>query len=161
MKTSLLGLHAPSARQQLRRFAPTKLGILSQDVLREFQKTLKEKVDDHSSFIDSIRASREDALDSGFPELKDGGMRDGGRNDDNDLLVENSKNERAKALHALRRVENDLRGKMRSSSLLPFGKCTKPGCGEWIEAERLKTLPDEPICLAHCGCVGEQGPHRN
>lgn len=136
---------------------PTELGILTEEVLQKYLRTLKEKAEEHSSFIQEFRKDQE--LE--FPEIKDGGMRDGGRMDDSFRVAQASEHELAKATYAIRRIENDLRGQRRNRSLLPFGKCAKPGCDQWIEEGRLEALPDEPVCLAHCGCVSNGKTHRN
>jgi hypothetical protein len=138
---------------------PPENGVLERGVLEKFLKSLREKADEHSSFIQGFKSEQEEGL--GFPEIGDEGMRDGGSNDDRRVLVKASKNELAKAMQAIRRIENDLLGPKRSTYLVPFGKCLKPNCGRWIEPERLETIPDEPVCLGHCGCVGDGKSHRN
>lgn len=138
---------------------PTEHGILAKEVLQKYLRTLKEKAEEHSSFIQDFRKGQEEKLE--FLEIKDGGMRDGGRTDDRFLIAQASEHELAKATYAIRRIENDLHGLRRNRSLLPFGKCAKPGCDQWIEEGRLEALPDEPVCLAHCGCVSGGKTHRN
>ena len=138
---------------------PTEHGVLAEEILQKHLRTLKEKAEEHSSFIQEFKKGQEEKLD--FPEIKDSGMRDGGRTDDRFLMAQASEHELAKATYAIRRIENDLRGPRRNRSLLPFGKCAKPDCDQWIEEGRLEALPDEPVCLSHCGCVSGGKAHRN